>query len=112
MTTRHTITAEFTVWRSDKNENEHMIKANITYSYEPGQRASWSDPGSGAELSVLDARLIDGDGIDPERAQLLFWCNDWIMDEGYERACREAESDRAPDPDAAYEAMRDERDER
>lgn len=113
--TRHTIAAEFTVLFTPVSLTEvenATIKAEIDYFYELGDGSSWSDPGHGAELSVLDARLIDGDGIDPDRATLLDWCQTWIEDEGYDRACREAEDDREPDPDAAYEAMRDRRDER
>lgn len=58
---------------------------------------------------MTDAKLIDGNGIDPYRRTLLDWCQDWLDDEGYDAAYRLAEDESGQDLDAAYEAMRDRR---
>jgi hypothetical protein len=95
---RHTLIAEWNVtFRVPGLEDLEgaTIKVQIDYSYSPGRRASWDDPGFDAEVSVLDATLLDGDGIDPDRATLLDWCQRFLEDEpGYDIACRNAEDER------------------
>lgn len=114
----HTITAEIEVQFRipDMPMDEHETaypKVEITYTYHRGSPATgptWNSGGEPAdpdELQFISAKLIDGDGLDPEPSRLKDWAEEWLYDEGYEQACRNAEEDNRPDPDAAYEAMRD-----
>lgn len=96
---------------------EHAYpKLDIEYDYTPGYAAtgpsydSGGEPGAGAELSLIHAKLIDGDGLDPRDSQIAEWAEDWLNDDGYDRACRLAEDESGPDPDEGYERMRDDRD--
>jgi hypothetical protein len=91
------------------------LKMDIEFSYTPGYPAtgpsysSGGEPGAGAEVEFIRAELIDGDGIDPPRAQLDDWAEDWLLGDGYDAACALAEDESGPDPDAGYERMRDDR---
>lgn len=97
-------------------EHEHAYPTlDIEFEYQAGRPATgptfWSggEPAEGAELDLIHVTLIDGDGLDPTDAQLAEWAEDWLNDGGYDRACQLAEDESGPDPDAAYERMRDDR---
>jgi hypothetical protein len=83
----------------------------IEYSYLPGypatgpSRYSGGEPGAGAELDFVSAKLLDGDGLDPEQKTVEEWARDWLDDDGYDAACQHAEEGRQPDPDDARDAQ-------
>lgn len=113
----HTITAEISVLFSfpglpDDERESANPKLEIEYSYKPGAPPSFNindggDPGWPAEIELISAKLLDGDGLDPEPAQVNEWALNWLHGDGYDEACGHAEDDRKPDPDAAYEQARD-----
>ena len=69
---------------------------DITYRFTPGypdSGPSWDcggEPGEGDMVEFVAVQLVDGDGLDPSRAQLIDMAIDWLGDAGYERACDEA----------------------
>lgn len=116
---QHTITAEIEVkFRlPDMPDDEREVaypKVAVTYNYTPGRpaftpRGEYApiDPPEPAEVSFVSAALIDGDGLAPEPFQVNDWASDWLDDAGYDEACAHAEQNSGPDPDEAYERMRD-----
>ena len=100
---------------------EDLERANpqleITFDYTPGRPAFTPrgeygpiDPPDPPEVSFVMAELIDGDGLAPTIQQIQEWASNWLDEDGFEQACDYAESHGGPDPDALYEAMRDDRD--
>lgn len=119
----HTITTRLHVLFSipgmpDDERESADPTVEIEYRYSPGcpaftPRGEYApiDPPDPAEVEFVSARLIEGDGLAPEPEQVDQWAQDWLdSDEGYRDACRNAESNSGPDPDAAYEARRDDAD--
>ncbi len=108
---QHTITAEikvqFRISGMPEDERETAYpKVEITYTFTRGadevRYQSNGDPGYPAEpheLEFISAKLIDGDGLEPEQYQLTDWAEEWLQDEGYDQACRHAEAASEPDPD-------------
>jgi len=103
MTTRHTMISDLNVRFRPigmVDMENATIRVQIDYSYTPGVPArgpsyySGGEPAEGAEVSVLDATLLDGDGLDPPRSVLLDWCQDFLDDDGYDKACEIAEDER------------------
>lgn len=119
----HTIEAEIAVKFSfpglagGEHETAYPTFA-ITYRYSPGSHAYTPrgeyapiDPPESAEIEFVKAHLTNSDGIEPTAEQVNDWAEEWLAsDEGYSFACRYAEERRRPDPDAAYEQTRDDRD--
>ena len=94
---------------------------SITFRHTPGYPAqgpsysSGGEPGAGAEVTLVSAEMVDpGDlGFEPDPTQIQEWAADYLDSEhGYTHACRVADEESGPDPDQAYEEMRDRRDER
>jgi len=116
--TRHTIVAQPTVrFRVPGLEDLESAdpKIEVVFDYTPGYPAtgpsydSGGEPGSGAEVELVSAKLLDGDGLDPDQKTVNEWAQDWLNDDGYDLACQLAEDEQGPDPDAAYDRMRDDR---
>lgn len=116
--TRHIIRAEVEVKFTPVGMTDLECaypKIEIEFSYTPGYPEqgpsydSGGEPGAGAEIDFISATIRDGDGdgLDPSQEQINDWARTWIEDDGYDAACRVAEDEQGPDPDAAYEAMRD-----
>ena len=99
-TSKHTITAEIKVnfQLSDMPADEHETaypEVEITYSFVKGcpARIRYDEndhPAEPHELEVLDAKLINGDGLAQTQDQLLEWAQEWLYDEGYDRAVENA----------------------
>lgn len=120
----HTITAEckvkFRIPDMPADEREVAYPTlEITYTFTPGspevryQRNG--DPGwpaDPAEVELVSAKLIKADGFTPTQEQINEWAEEWLWNEGYNAACDAAAEDRRPDPDLAYEQMRDDAAER
>jgi hypothetical protein len=120
--TRHTITVQpevrFRVAGLEDLENAFPT-LEVTFEYTPGRTAYTPrgeygpiDPPDPAEVSLVSAKFIDGDGLwDPGEKQVEEWASDYLdTDEGYELACKMAESDAIEyehDPDDAREMKRD-----
>lgn len=109
---RHTITADievsFTFPGLTAGEYETaMLVVDIDYDYMPGCAASWDDPSWSAECSIITARTVKDDGLSLSKDEVFDRAREWLNDEGYREACDQAEQDRLPDPDEAYERARD-----
>ena len=114
--TRHTISTELEVTfvpaRLTESETEYP-KIEITYNFtagDPGSGPSYSsggEPPTGAELEVVSVKVVDACGITMGSKWWEEKAQEWLDNDGYERACDEAETDNIPDPDAKYEASRD-----
>lgn len=116
--TTHTITATpdvkfWVVGCEDPEVANPTIE--ITYSYTPGRpaftpRGEYApiDPPEPAEVDLISAKLVDADGLRPQGEDVADWANDWLQGDGYEEACANAEETSGPDPDEAYDRMRDE----
>lgn len=102
----HTIEAEIEFkfrpagWLDDGYEVAHP-KVEITYKYAPARpaftpRGEYApiDPPEGAEVDLVSAKLIDGDGLGFEPAQLNEIASEWLCEDGYEYAVNVAETDR------------------
>ena len=110
--TTHTIEAQPTIrfrvpGLVDLESADPLIE--IEFTYLPGypamgpSYASGGEPGAGPELELVSAKLLDGDGLDPGQKQVEEWAADWLNDKGYDIACRHAEREQGPDPDAWLE---------
>ena len=108
MSSVHTITAEiearFTFPGLAEGEHETAYPTlEIQYSFVQGwagSRLSFSCPGEPAdpdEVHLINARLIDGDGLTPTEDQIHDWAREWLHGGGYAEACAHAK--RGPDPD-------------
>jgi hypothetical protein len=114
--TRHTIEAQphvkFRVPGLEDLESADPL-IEVEYTYLPGYPAtgptyySGGEPGQGPELDLISAKLLAGDGLDPDQKQVEEWARDWLDDAGYDIACRHAEDGQGPDPDAWLDAKRD-----
>ena len=105
MSTVHTIDAELTIkFRlSDMPDDEREVaypKVRITYSFTKGKpaytpRGEYApiDPPEPAEVDLVSATLIDGDGLDPTQSQVNDWAQDYLDCDGYDRACDAAYDD-------------------
>ena len=80
---------------------EHEVaypKVAITYDYTPGRPAYTPrgeygpiDPPDPPEINLIEAKLIDGDGLGPSLQQVRDWAIDYLdTDEGFEAACNHA----------------------
>ena len=114
--TRHTMIAEVPVKFWFPGLVAHPTIA-IIFDYLPGRPAYTPcgeyapiDPPEPPEISFVEATLIDGDGLAPTMSQLQEWASDWLNEDGFNEACDYAEQHSGPDPDEAYERMRDEPD--
>lgn len=102
MSTVHTIDAELTIkFRlSDMPDDEREVaypKVRITYSFTKGKpaytpRGEYApiDPPEPAEVDLVSATLIDGDGLDPTAEQVAEWAQHYLDCDGYDRACENA----------------------
>jgi hypothetical protein len=109
----HTITANIAVkFRIPDMPDDEREVANVTldidYTFMPGRPAHTPrgeyapiDPPEPAEVSLVKATLIEGDGLDPTQEQIDEWAQNWLDDAGYDVACTIAAEDRQPDPDDA-----------
>lgn len=87
----------------------------ITYRYSAGRpaytpRGEYApiDPPDPAEVEFVSAKLINSDETSPSQEQVNDWAEEWLAsDEGYNRAAHHAVEASEPDPDEAYERMRD-----
>jgi hypothetical protein len=76
-------------------------KIEITYRYLPGSPAVYyqrnGDPGwpaEPAEMEVISAKLIDGDGLTPTAKEVEEWASEWLDDDsGYRLACENADQE-------------------
>jgi hypothetical protein len=112
--TTHTITA---VRSGSFNGMDWEAEYVITYDYVPaapdwydksvGGPGGWN-PGHGAEISFISATPLPDAGAFTDIAvkELQDWAAEWL-DDNYAAAVDAAEQDSQPDPDAAYDAMRD-----
>lgn len=102
----HTIEAEIEVrfhipgMPDDERETAHP-RVEITYNYAPARpaftpRGEYApiDPPEPADVDFVSAKLIDGDGLGFEPAQLNDLASEWLYDAGYHRAIDAAEDDR------------------
>lgn len=100
----HTIVAEIPVpfrfpgMPEDEREVAHP-KVEVEYTYVKGvapiiSHLDGGDPGWPAEVDLVCAKLIDGDGLAPTETQIREWAEEWLDDEGYVLACMEAEGQR------------------
>lgn len=116
---KHSIRAEIEVsfHLSGAPDDEREVaypKVDIEFSFTSGcpatgpSYASGGDPASPAEVEMISATLADGDGLAPTQDQVDDWAKDWLSDAGY-HAALDVAADAGPDPDAAYEAARDDR---
>lgn len=121
--TQHTLTTEIEVkftfpGLADGEYETAYPTFVITYRYSPGSRAFTPrgeyapiDPPESAEIEFVSAHLTNSDGIEPSAEQVNDWAEEWLAsDEGYTFACQHAEEASQPDPDEAYDRMRDDRD--
>ena len=91
---------------------------DIQFTYTPGSPArgpsysSGGEPADPAEVEIISAKIFKPDGLGtPDDATVMDWANGWLdTDAGYNEACNAAETQMQPDPDEAYERMRDDRD--
>lgn len=102
---KHTIDAELEIkFRlSGMPEDEREVaypKVRITYNFTKGRpaytpRGEYApiDPPEPAEVDLITATLIDGDGLDPTPSQIDEWAQNYLDDQGYDRACDEANDD-------------------
>lgn len=96
-------------------EAEYRIQFNYVRGADPIiHPADNADPGWPAEVEFVSVKpvigVVDaGAFTDLAQRELDQWAEDWL-DENYVDAVEKAEDDMQPDPDAAYDAMRDERD--
>lgn len=86
----------------------------MRYRYTPGYPAtgpsydSGGEPGAGAEVELVSAELVDGDGLDPRQEQVMDWAQDWLdSDSGYAQACAAAEGEQGPYPDDLRDQKRE-----
>lgn len=113
MSTQHTITA---VRAGYTNGMDWEAEYVITFNYLRGAApiihpADNADPGWPAEIEFVSVKPVIGTvdaGAFTDLAQrdLDDWATEWL-DENYTEAVDEAETDMQPDPDTAYDAMRD-----
>lgn len=114
----YTITAErmvsFTFPGLAEGERESTeIKLEIEYTYSPGlpergpSYSSGGEPAEPAEVSLVLAKLLDGNGLAPDDAQVQEWADEWLQGDGFDAACQHAEEASQPDPDYLYEMNRD-----
>ncbi len=107
MSSTHTIDAELEIkFRlSGMPEDEREVaypKVRIAYTFTKGlpaytPRGEYApiDPPEPAEVDLISATLIDGDGLDPTQTQINEWAQDYLDDQGYDRACANATYDNA-----------------
>ena len=115
--THHTLTAELEIRFTPTGCTETEVAyptIEIAYTYLPGspQRGPtyWSggEPADPAEVELVSARLIDGDGLDPDAKQIDDWAQGYLdSDRGYEAACREAAASEAEARAEAYDTRND-----
>lgn len=112
----HTISA---TWVQDDDLGAE-IDVEITYAYTPGSPDTYDasrggpggwDPGSAAEVEFMDFDLVMTTWRLPKVIMdaIEAWAREWLGEEGRAAAIEHAEDDLLPDPDAAYDAMRDDR---
>ncbi len=105
MPTLHTIDAELTIkfrlsgMPDDEREVAYpkmRISYRFTKGYTPGiPRGEYApiDPPESAEVDLVHATLLDGDGLDPTNDQVQDWAQDWLDCDGYDSACENALED-------------------
>lgn len=104
MKTRHTIVAEIEKRFSFPGlaDGEYEVaypEVAITYDYIPGRPAYTPrgeygpiDPPEPAEVEFVGVRVLNYDGLDGMHYEdVRTMAEDWLNDEGYEGACRNAE---------------------
>lgn len=92
MSTNHTIRAEIEVrfhlsGAPDDERETAYPTVDIDFTYVRGAPATWTDPGYGAEIEVVRATLVNGDGLAPTAEQVDAWAEIWLQDAGYDRDC-------------------------
>lgn len=102
MATKHTIDAEIEVkfhipGMPDDEREVAYPTVRIDYSFSKGSPAVMyqrnGDPGwpaESAEVELIKAILIEGDGLQPTQDQIDDWANEWLADVGYEQAVERA----------------------
>lgn len=105
MTITHTLDADLTIkFRlSGMPDDEREVaypRVRITYKFAKGRpayipRGEYApiDPPEPAEVELIDAKLIDGDGLAPTRGQVQDWAQDYLDGDGYDHALRNASDD-------------------
>ena len=102
MSSVHTIDAELTIkfrlsGMPDDERETASPAVRITYRFTKGRpaytpRGEYApiDPPEPAEVDLISATLIDGDGLDPTPTQVDEWAQDYLDDAGYDYAIRNA----------------------
>lgn len=92
---RHSIAAEHIVLFTFPGlaEGDHesaKVKIEIAYEYDAdGDPLGRYSP----SMTLVEAVLTDGDGLGPTQSQVNAWAEDWLDDEGCDRALDHAESE-------------------
>lgn len=118
MSTQHTIAA---TWVQDAALGAE-VDVTIAYNYTPGSGDTYDasrggpggwDPGYPAEVEFVSATAEFGGDPSPfpdlAQARLDAWAVGWLRGDGYDEAVANAVERNQPDPDVAYDAMRDDR---
>jgi hypothetical protein len=105
MSSTHTIDAGLTIkFRLSGMPEDERETANptvrITYLFTKGcsahtPRGEYApiDPPEPAEVELISATLLDGDGLDPTPEQVAEWAQDYLDDAGYDHAISNAVDD-------------------
>lgn len=114
---QHKITTELeiTVTAYGIDPEKFYPEVEIEFDYTPGYPetgptyASGGEPAAPDEIVALSVKVINDEGIEMHQSCWLEYAQNWLDDKGYDSACGEARSDNEPDPDAARDRMRDDR---
>ena len=106
MSDLHTIAACYT----PPDEDAPEIECTIYFTFLKGSPATGPTYSSGGEQAC--PAEVEFGHVEPSTPDIEAWARDYLQGEGYDDACEQAAEDMQPDPDEAYERMRDERMER
>jgi hypothetical protein len=86
--TRHTIRTKIPVKFTFPGAGEREVahpEITIVYSIAKGENGEPDQP------TVVDATLVEDDGLNPTPADVSAWAQAWLDGDGYERACEAAQ---------------------